>query len=88
MALRQENVEITAIWERLKERGYTGRYDAVRRLEPTTLDVTVRVECTPGEEAQADFGYAGLMLDPDIGRCLKQLIRLADRVSSANGQVV
>lgn len=70
--LRQENVEIAAIRERLKEQGYTGSYDAVRRfvrrLEPAPLDVTVRVECQPGEEAQADFGYAGLMLDPDTGQ--------------------
>jgi transposase len=70
--LRQENVEIAAIRERLKERGYTGSYDAVRRfvrrLEPSPLDVTVRVECQPGEEAQVDFGYAGLMPDPDTGQ--------------------
>jgi len=70
--LRQENVEIAAIRERLKERGYTGSYDAVRRfvrrLEPAMPEVTVRVECQPGEEAQVDFGYAGLMLDPDTGQ--------------------
>ena len=69
--LRRENVEIAAIWERLKERGYPGSYYAVRRfvrhLEPAELDVTVRVECRPGEEAQVDFGYAGLMLDPETG---------------------
>jgi transposase len=70
--LRQENVEIAAIRQRLKEHGYAGSYDAVRRfvrrLEPAPLDVTVRVECQPGEEAQVDFGYAGLMPDPDTGR--------------------
>lgn len=70
--LRQENVEMAAIWERLKERGYSGSYSAVRRfvrgLEPVELDVTVRVECQPGEEAQVDFGYAGLMLDPGTGQ--------------------
>jgi transposase len=70
--LRQENVEIAAIRERLKEHGYTGSYDAVRRfvrrLEPATPDVTVRVECQPGEEAQVDFGYAGLMPDPVTGQ--------------------
>lgn len=69
--LRQENVEIAAIWERLKEREYEGSYYAVRRfvrsLEPEELAVTVRVECQPGEEAQVDFGYAGLMVDPDSG---------------------
>jgi transposase len=70
--LRQENVEIAAIWERLKERGYAGSYASVRRfvrnLEPQELDVVGRVECQPGEEAQVDFGYAGLMGDPETGR--------------------
>lgn len=69
--MRRENVEMTAMWERLKERGYRGSYYAVRRfvrsLEPVELDVTVRVECQPGEEVQVDFGYAGLMLDPETG---------------------
>lgn len=67
--LRREKVEIAAIHQRLQERGYTGSYSAVYRfvrgLEPATPEVTVRVETQPGEEAQVDFGYAGLMLDPE-----------------------
>jgi transposase len=67
--LRKEGVEIAAIHERLKERGYTGSYSSVHRfvrhLEPATPKVTVRVETRPGEEGQADFGYAGRMIDPD-----------------------
>lgn len=70
--LRQQGVEIAAIWERLKERGFEGHYSSVyrfvRSLEPLTPDVTVRVECQPGEEAQVDFGYAGKMRDPEGGR--------------------
>jgi len=70
--LRKEGVEIAAIRERLKERGYAGSYSSVyrfvRQLEPLTADVTVRVETRPGEEAQVDFGYAGKMLDPETGR--------------------
>jgi transposase len=66
--LRKEGVEMTAILHRLRERGYQGSYSAVRRfvngLERVPSDVVVRVECKPGEEAQADFGYAGLLLDP------------------------
>jgi len=69
--LRKEGVEIAAIRERLKERGYTGSYSSVhrfvRRLEPTLPKATVRVETRPGEEAQVDFGYAGHMLDPKTG---------------------
>ena len=69
--LRQEGVEIAAIHQRLKERGFTGSYSSVyrfvRTLEPRTPDVTVRVETPPGEEAQVDFGYAGKMVDPETG---------------------
>lgn len=69
--LRQENVEMAAIRERLKERGYEGSDYGVRRfvqsLEPAALEVTVRVECQPGEEAQVDWGYAGMRLDTETG---------------------
>lgn len=70
--LRKEGVEIAAIWHRLQERGYTGSYAAVyrfvRKLEPLTPEVTVRVERKPAEEAQVDFGYAGRMMDPATGQ--------------------
>ena len=73
--LRREGVEMMAIHERLKERGYTGSYSSVRRfvrrLEPLTPEVTVRVETRPGEEAQVDFGYAGRMIDPETGQSRK-----------------
>jgi transposase len=73
--LRREGVEMVAIHERLKERGYTGSYSSVRRfvrvLEPLTPEVTVRVETRPGEEAQVDFGYAGRMVDAETGQLRK-----------------
>ena len=31
----------------------------------------MRVETTPGEEAQVDFGYAGRMIDPATGEIRK-----------------
>jgi transposase len=66
--LVKENVEVAAIKGRLEEQGYQGTYASVyrfvRRLNPLVPDVTVRVECQPGEEAQVDFGYAGKMIDP------------------------
>jgi transposase len=69
---RKEGVEVAAIWERLKEQGYTGSYAAVwrfvRTLEPSVPEVTSRVECKPGEEAQVDFGYAGRLCDPQTGK--------------------
>ncbi len=69
--LRKQGVEVAAIHERLKDRGFTGSYSAVHRyvqhLEEQKPDVTVRVETLPGEEAQADFGYAGKMIEPQTG---------------------
>lgn len=69
--LRKEGVEVSAIHLRLQERGYRGSYSSVRRfvrrLEPHVPEVYVRVECKPGEEAQVDFGYAGLLIDPATG---------------------
>jgi transposase len=73
--LRRRGTEIAAIYERLKERGYTGSYSAVyrfvRKQEPRRPDVTVRVETKPGEVAQVDFGYAGRMVDPQTGELRK-----------------
>ncbi len=69
----QQGVEGQAIFQLLVEQqGFTGSYSAVkrflRRLEPPTPRATVRVETAPGEEAQVDFGSAGLLFDPDADR--------------------
>jgi transposase len=65
--LRSQKVEMAAIHQRLRERGYTGSYSSVRRyvrrLEPRQPQAVVRIETKPGEEGQVDFGYAGKMLD-------------------------
>lgn len=70
--LRKEGVEMTAILQRLRERGYAGSYSSVRRfvkgLTTVQPEVFVRVECKPGEEGQADFGDAGWLLDPTSGQ--------------------
>jgi len=67
--LRKQGVEIAAVHQRLVERGFTGSYYAVYRfvqqLEPREPEATVRVEVAPGEEAQVDFGSAGVMLDEE-----------------------
>lgn len=69
--LSAEGHETAAIWERLKERGFTGSYSAVwrygQKLAPKEPDVTVRVEREPGQEVQVDFGYAGKLVDPASG---------------------
>jgi len=64
---RKEGVEIRALHVLLKEKGFKGGYSSVRRfvsrLEDQKPEVFVRVETSPGEEAQVDFGYAGMMFD-------------------------
>lgn len=76
LRLREQEVEIAAIRQRLiEQQGYTGSYAAVwrfvQKLEPKRPEPTVRVEVSPGEEAQVDFGFAGQMLDPQTGRLRK-----------------
>lgn len=65
---RKAGVEIKALWGLLRERGFEGSYPAVRRfirrLEPRTPPVFLRIETPPGEEAQVDFGYVGEFYDP------------------------
>jgi len=71
LRLRQEGVEIAAIYARLGEQGFQGSYQAVYRfvkaLEPGKPEVMVRMETPPGAEAQVDFGYAGKFIDPHTG---------------------
>jgi transposase len=68
-AYRARGLEIAAICARLAEaHGAPVSYHAVWRLvqrqEPPETKAVVRVERPPGEEAQVDFGYAGLTIDP------------------------
>jgi transposase len=71
--LLERGVEITTIFDRLRrDHGYNGSYGSVlrfvRKLRPTTPEVTVRVQTGPGEEAQVDFGSAGKFVDPASGQ--------------------
>jgi transposase len=68
--LRQRGLEMMAVFQRLRDdHAYTGTYSSVRRfvqvLEPAQPEATIRIERSPGEEVQVDFGYAGLMFDAD-----------------------
>lgn len=75
LELHAAGVEGAAIYQRLRERGFTGSLSAVYRflhqLRPAEPEATVRVETAPGQEAQVDFGYAGRMLDPANGQLRK-----------------
>jgi transposase len=65
--LLKEKVQVTAIYDRLKEQGYTGSYAAVlrlaRRIDPKPVEACTRKEFEPGVEAEIDFGYVGRMYD-------------------------
>jgi transposase len=72
-ALRRDGVEMQAIFQRLRgEHGYRGSYSAlyryVRHLEDRTPTAFVRLEVEPGEEAQVDFGSAGMRVDAATGQ--------------------
>jgi transposase len=71
--LRKQEVEMVAIWQRLKDNyGYTGSYSSVRRyvahLEPEPAKAYTRVHTAAGEEMQVDFGSVGPLFDPSSGR--------------------
>lgn len=73
----KEGSEAAAIHQRLEaeNRELDVSYDAVKRLcrrlrksePPSPADVAIRVETPPGEVAQIDFGYVGLVHDPETG---------------------
>jgi transposase len=72
-ALVDTGVEMAAIHQRLvKDHGYTGSYSSIRRfvshLRPKDKGVIVRIETTPGQEAQVDFGSVGKMRDRKTGK--------------------
>ncbi len=89
--LRDEGVEIAAIWQRLQERGFSGGYAEVwrfvRNLEPTTPEATVRVETRPGEEAQVDRILGQMQPGPGqlIGR---EQARVRGQAHHAHGRVI
>jgi transposase len=70
-----KRLEGRAIHGLLQERGFLGSYSAVRRFLRSQArqspEVFLRIEVPPGREAQVDFGYAGMIHDPVLGRARK-----------------
>lgn len=67
--MRKENCTGQVIFERLKENhSFDGSYSCikrfVRKLSANFPEAFIRIEVAPGEQAQVDFGYAGVMFDP------------------------
>ncbi len=74
--MRNRGMEVAAIRTRLEEThqkavSYSAIWRLVKTLEPPVIEAFVRVETKPGEEAQVDFGFAGLVIDPTDGRARK-----------------
>jgi transposase len=81
--LLEQGAGPTAIYDRLKlDAQFKGSIGAVKRLcariskarGVSAEDVAIRVETGPGEIAQVDFGYVGMLYDPDEGRLRKAWI--------------
>ncbi len=73
LAWHAQGVEGQAIWQLLAEQhGFGGSYSSIkrflRRVAPPTPRATLRLEVAPGEEAQVDFGFGGLVRDPELDR--------------------
>jgi transposase len=76
MAELLKDKEMTAkqVWRLLREETELSvSYCTVKRYLRSQFQfgvpaVTVRIEVQPGSQAQVDFGYAGLMVDPETGK--------------------
>jgi transposase len=68
--LKDDDITAKQIWRLLREEhelsvGYSTVKRYLRReFAVGTPTITVRIETPPGQQAQVDFGYAGLMYDP------------------------
>ncbi len=75
--LKDPHMTAKQIWRLLREEyGLSVGYSSIKRyLRQEGLKgspkVTVRMETPAGEEAQVDFGYAGMMRDPETGKMRK-----------------
>lgn len=70
-AMRQRGLSKQIVMRELSRHpGFASSYSAlcrfIRQIEGPVTQATVRVETEPGQEAQVDFGYAGLMYDPAV----------------------
>ena len=75
--LKSEKIDAKQIWRLFQERtGQRVGYCTMLRYLRSEFQwggpvVTVRMEVEPGSQAQVDFGYAGMMREPQSGRLRK-----------------
>ncbi len=70
--LNDPHITVTQMIRLFAERNVIFRETSLRRYVKSNFEIqkasTVHLEATPGQQAQVDFGYAGLQVDPDTGR--------------------
>lgn len=75
--LEDKHMTAKQVWRLLEEEhGLVAGYSSVKRYLKREFNlgkpqVTVRIETPPGREAQVDFGYMGMMVDPETGQVRK-----------------
>ena len=76
--LLKQGVSFKQIWRLIGERGTTVGYTSLKRYIHCHFEdiisnktITVHLEKKAGEEAQVDFGYAGMLFDPEKERMRK-----------------
>lgn len=75
--LKNDHMTAKQVWRLFREQtGSTVSYCTLKRYLRAQFQfgaprTTVRLEVLPGSQAQVDFGYAGLMIEPETGRIRK-----------------
>lgn len=70
----ESNLSSVRIYEKPQDLGCPKSYSSVKRYVAklkVSQDICVRFHSDPGEEAQVDFGYVGLIPDPKSGKTRK-----------------
>lgn len=76
LAWLNQGIRLTAIYAALvRNHGYTGSYDSVKRLaskyrENNSENTTIPLDFKPGEYAQVDFGKGPLIVDTQTGEII------------------
>lgn len=85
--MEEEDMTAKQVWRLLKEKGLDVGYTSIKRyfrleFPSRKKGVTVRLEVSPGHQAQVDFGYAGLMNDPETGKLRRTWVFIMIHASS------
>jgi transposase len=85
--MEEEDMTAKQVWRLLNEKGLDVGYTSIKRyfrreFPSCKRGVTVRLEVSPGHQAQVDFGYVGLMNDPETGKLRRTWVFIMTHASS------